>query len=155
MLLGIILFPLSMGFSLICRMWAFSIIHNRPLGRADWAFALGWKPRACVLHLACFFFRLGEWACEPIFQTPSVAPQPLCMWVRAITFLVLGVISMCQLGARSVRALSPFICLVIMMTFRFSRSFLPIISISLCFFRKYPLTIRLVFPWSGSFFFAF
>ena len=34
-LLGIILFPLSKGFSLIYRMWAFSIIHNRPLGRAD------------------------------------------------------------------------------------------------------------------------
>ena len=79
MLLRIILFPLSMGFSLSCRMWAFSIIHNRPLGRADWAFALGWKPGAWVLHLARFFFGLGEWACEPIFQTPSVAPLPLCM----------------------------------------------------------------------------
>ena len=41
MLLGIILFPLSMGFSLICRMRASQIIHDRPLGRADWAFSLG------------------------------------------------------------------------------------------------------------------
>ena len=40
-LLGIILFSLSMGFSLICRIWAFSITHNRPLGRADWAFLKG------------------------------------------------------------------------------------------------------------------
>ena len=42
MLLGNILFPLSVGFSSICRMWAFSITHKRPLGRADWAFILGW-----------------------------------------------------------------------------------------------------------------
>ena len=46
MLLGIILFPLSMRFSLICRMWAFSITHNRPLGRANWAFILGWRQRS-------------------------------------------------------------------------------------------------------------
>ena len=45
MLSGIILFPLSMGSSLIYRMWAFSIIHNRPLGRADWALILGWRLR--------------------------------------------------------------------------------------------------------------
>ena len=45
MLLGIILFPLSMGFSLICRMLAFSIIHNQHLGLADWAFILGWRQR--------------------------------------------------------------------------------------------------------------
>ena len=49
MLLEIILFPLSMGFSLICKMWVFSITHNRPLGRADWAFILGWRQR-----LECF-----------------------------------------------------------------------------------------------------
>ena len=78
MLLRIFLFLLSMGFSLICRMWAFSIIHNRPLGRADYAFALGWKPGTWVFYLTRFFFGLGEWVCEPIFQTPSIAPQPLC-----------------------------------------------------------------------------
>ena len=32
-----------MRFSLIYRMWAFQIIHDRPLGRADWAFVLGWR----------------------------------------------------------------------------------------------------------------
>ena len=26
-------------------MWAFSITHNRPLGRADWAFILDWRQR--------------------------------------------------------------------------------------------------------------
>ena len=45
MLLRIILFPLSMGFILICRIWAFSITHNQPLDRADWAFILGWRQR--------------------------------------------------------------------------------------------------------------
>ena len=43
MLLGIILLPLLARFSLICRMWAFQIIYDRPLGRADWAFVLGWS----------------------------------------------------------------------------------------------------------------
>ena len=38
--LGIILFPLSISLGLICRTWAFLITHNRPLGRADWAFIL-------------------------------------------------------------------------------------------------------------------
>ena len=41
----IILFPLSMGSNLIYRMWAFLIIHNRPLGRADWALILSWRLR--------------------------------------------------------------------------------------------------------------
>ena len=63
---------------MICKMWAFQIIHDRPLRRVDWAFVLAWKAGAWVLHLACFFFGLGEWAYEPIFQTLSVAPQPLC-----------------------------------------------------------------------------
>ena len=43
MLMGIILLPLLARFSLICRMWAFQIIHDRPLERADWAFVLGWS----------------------------------------------------------------------------------------------------------------
>ena len=33
---------------------------------------LGWKPGAWVLHLARFFFGLGEWVCKPIFQTASI-----------------------------------------------------------------------------------
>ena len=40
-LLGIIIFPLSMGYGLICRTWAFMTTHNRPLDRADWAFIMG------------------------------------------------------------------------------------------------------------------
>ena len=42
MLLGIILFPLSMGFSLICKMWAFPITHviilwGERIGLSFWA----------------------------------------------------------------------------------------------------------------------
>ena len=44
-LLGIILFPLSMGFGLICRTWAFLTTRNRPLDRGDWAFILGWRQK--------------------------------------------------------------------------------------------------------------
>ena len=68
MLLGIILFLLSMGFSLICRMWAFSITHNQPLGRADWAFILGWRQRpecfsGCVSSLG-----LASGLASPFFK---------------------------------------------------------------------------------------
>ena len=80
MLLGIILFPLSMGFSLICRMWAFSITHNQPLGRADWSFILGWCQRpecfnegASSLGLASGpaspFLGFEKWARRPTRQT--------------------------------------------------------------------------------------
>ena len=52
---------------------------------------------------------LGEWACEPIFQTPSVSPQPLCTvaWARAVILLVSVVVSTCLFGAGLVKALSP------------------------------------------------
>ena len=78
-------------------------------GASGLGFHFGLTPRASMFQWACLFFGLGEWAYAPIFQTPSVAPQPLCTvcMARAITFLVLGVISTCQLGAGLVRALSP------------------------------------------------
>ena len=41
MLLGIILFSLSKGFSLICRMWAFPIIHVINLC-GEWTGLLFW-----------------------------------------------------------------------------------------------------------------
>ena len=77
MLLGIILFPLLARFSLICRMWAFPITHvidfwGERTGLSFWAGAKG-------LGVSLGLFGPGEWACAPIFQTPSVAPQPLCM----------------------------------------------------------------------------
>ena len=73
--------------------------YNRPLGRADRTFILGWhymglnadtgKARvpngllwgstsgpACFIGLGSFL-RPGEWSCEPYFSTLSVAPQPL------------------------------------------------------------------------------
>ena len=42
-------------------------------------FRFGLAPRAWVFYWACLLFGLGEWACAPISQTLSVAPQPLCM----------------------------------------------------------------------------
>ena len=42
---GIILFPLSMRSNLIYRMLTFLIIHNQPLGHADWALILDWRLR--------------------------------------------------------------------------------------------------------------
>ena len=43
------------------------------------------------------------------FKPYQLPPSPCvwCAWARAVTFLSSDVISMCQLRARSVRALSP------------------------------------------------
>ena len=70
-LLGIILFSVLAKFNLICSIWAFQIIQDRPLGLADWAFVLGWHKGAWILHWVHHFFGLGEWAYEPIFLTLS------------------------------------------------------------------------------------
>ena len=71
-------FPYWQNSILICRIWAFQIIQDRPLGLADWVFVLGWRKEAWILHWTRHFFGLDEWVFEPIFQTLSVAPQPLC-----------------------------------------------------------------------------
>ena len=59
-----------------------------------------------MFQWAYLFFGFGEWACEPIFQTLSVALQPLCtVYVgKGVMFLVSGVISTCLLGAGLVKA---------------------------------------------------
>ena len=109
MLLGIILFPLSMRFSLIYRMWAFSIIHNRPLGRADWAFILGWRQRPECFNGCASSLGLTSGPASPFFEPYQLPPSPClrCAWARAVTFLVLDAISTCLLGAGLVRAWSP------------------------------------------------
>ena len=67
-LLWIILFPLLMGFILICRMWAFSITHNRPLGRADWAFILGWHQRPKCFNGHASSLGLASGPASPFFK---------------------------------------------------------------------------------------
>ena len=98
-----------MGFGLICKTWAFLITHNRPLGRVDWAFILhpglaSKGPERFNGHASPLGF--SKWACQPIFQTLSVAPSPCVRraWVRAVTFLVSDPISTCLLGAGLVKA---------------------------------------------------
>ena len=95
-----------MEFSLICRMWAFLITHNRPLGRADWAFILGWRQR-----LGCFNGRtsslgLASGPASPFFNPHQLPPSPCvrCVWARAVTFFVSDAISTCLLGAGLVKA---------------------------------------------------
>ena len=119
----------------------------RPLGRADRAFVLGWHQ-----GLGCFTGRASSLglASGPasLFFKPYPLPPSPCVryaWARAVTFLVSGVISTCLLGAGLVKGVA-IICLVIMMPFRFSRSFLPLLSVSFCFFHRHPLTVRLGFP---------
>ena len=70
-LLRIILFSVLAKYNLICGIWTFQIIIDRPLGLADRAFVLGCDRRAWMLHWAYHSFGLGEWAGEPIFLTPS------------------------------------------------------------------------------------
>ena len=108
MLLGIILFPLSMGFSLIYRMWVSQLyitdIWAKRTGSSLWAGSQG---------LRCIIWRdsslgLASGPASPFFKPHQLPPSPCarCTRARAITFLVSSVISMCQLGAGSVRALS-------------------------------------------------
>ena len=47
-------------------------------GVSGLGFCFGLAPGAWVFHWACLFFGFGEWACAPISQTLSIAPQPLC-----------------------------------------------------------------------------
>ena len=107
-LLGIILFPLSMEFVLICRLWAFSITHNRPLGRADWAFILGWRQRPECFNGRASSLGLASGPASPFFKLYQLPPSLCvrCAWVRVITFPVSDAISMCLLGARLVKAWS-------------------------------------------------
>ena len=109
MLFGIILFPLSMGFSLICRMLAFSIIHNWPLGRADWAFILGWRQRPECFNGRASSLGLASRLASTFFKPYQLPPSPCvrCAWARAVTFLVSDAISTCLLRAGLVRAWSP------------------------------------------------
>ena len=108
MLLGIILFPLSMGFSLIYRMWDFSSIHNQPLGRADWALILGWRQRPECFNGRASSLGLVSGPASPFFKPYQLPPSPCvrCAWARAVTFLVSNAISTCLLGAWLVRAWS-------------------------------------------------
>ena len=109
MLLGIILLPLLARFSLICRIWAFQIIHDRPLGRADWAFVLGWRQGLGCFTRCASPLGLASGPVSPFFIPYQLPPSPCVRyaWARAVTFLVSGAICTCMLGAGLVRALSP------------------------------------------------
>ena len=83
MLLGIILFPLSIRFSLICRMWAFSFIHNRPFGRADWAFILGLcqRPECFNERVSCLGLTSGP-------TSPFFKPYQYLRFVRPFIYIL-------------------------------------------------------------------
>ena len=108
-LLGIILFPLSMRFSLICKMWAFSIIHNRPLGRVGQAFILGWRQRPECFNGRTSYLGLASGPTSPFFKPYQLPPSHSvrCAWVRDVTFLVSDAISTCLIEVGLVKALSP------------------------------------------------
>ena len=108
MLLGIILFPLSMGFSLICIMWAFSIAHTWPLSRVDWAFILVWRQRPGCFNGRASSLGLASGPASPFFKPYQLPPNTCvrCAWARVVTFLVSDAISTCQLGAGLVKAWS-------------------------------------------------
>ena len=108
MLLGIILFPLSMGFSLICRMWTFSITHNRSLGRADWAFILGCRQRTECFNGHASSLGMASGPTSRFFKPYQLRPSLCvrCAWARAVTFLVSDAISTCLLRAGLVKAWS-------------------------------------------------
>ena len=81
MLLGIILLPLLARFNLICRMWTFQIIHDRPLGLTDWGFVLGWRQ-----GLGCFTGRASPLGLTSGPVSPFFIPYQLLFNLR-ITLL--------------------------------------------------------------------
>ena len=95
-----------MGSSLIYRVWAFSIIHNRPLGRADWTLILGWRLRPERFNGRASSLGLASGPASPFFQTLQLPPSPCvrCEWARPVTFLIPDAISTCLLGAGLVKA---------------------------------------------------
>ena len=80
--------------------------HNRPSGRADWTFILGWHQKgwnadvgraedfdgqasplgfsdwACVFRWAGLFLGPDKWACQPYFSNPISCPPALVYGVR-------------------------------------------------------------------------
>ena len=90
-------------------MWAFQIIHDRPLGRADWAFVLDWSQGSGYFIGRASTLGLASGPANSFFKPYQLPPSPCvrCAWARAITLLVLDAISTCLFGAGLVRALSP------------------------------------------------
>ena len=99
MLLGIILLPLLARFSLIYRMRAFKIIHDRPLGRADWAFVLGWSQGPGCFTGRASSLGLASGPASPFLKLYQLPPNPCARyaWARVVTFLVSDAISTCLL----------------------------------------------------------
>ena len=110
MLLGIIMFSILKGFSLVCGPWAFPItpviiIWDKRTGLSFWISAkdlgvsLDWPlPWAWRVGLRALFFK-------PYQLPPS--PCVRYTWARAVTCLASGAISTCLLGVGLVRAWSP------------------------------------------------
>ena len=69
------LFSALTELNLICGIWAFSIIRDRPLGSSGPGLHFELASGRPGTH---HFFGLGKWAGEPVFLTLSITPQPLC-----------------------------------------------------------------------------
>ena len=85
-LLGIILLPLLMRFGLICRTWAFQIVHaigswGERIGLPSWVGA-----RAPCVYRAFFFLGLWQVGLRAYFQTLSV---PFCVfWKQCLRTMI-------------------------------------------------------------------
>ena len=90
---------------MICRIWAFQIIQDRPLGLADWAGAKG--PGYCIGRATSLGLASGP--ASQFFKPYQLPPSPCVRnaWARAVTLLVSVAISTCLFGAGLVKALSP------------------------------------------------
>ena len=81
MLFGIILLPLLARYNLICKMWAFHIVHDRPLRGVDWAFVLGWSqgPGCYIQLLSSLGLASGP---ASLFSNPISCPPTLVYGMR-------------------------------------------------------------------------
>ena len=73
------LFSELMELNLICGIWAFSIIRDRPLGSHGPGLHFELASEGPGTH---HFFGLGEWAGKPVFLTLSVGTNEMFLRIR-------------------------------------------------------------------------
>ena len=82
MLLGIILFSVLKGFSLVYGSWAFPITPVIILWDKRTGLSFGLALGTWVFHWAGLFLGPGEWAYEPYFSNPISCPPALVYGIR-------------------------------------------------------------------------
>ena len=80
MLLGIILFSILKGFSLVCGLFQLLLLSSFRISGLGSRFGLA--PGTWVFHWTGLFLGPDEWACEPYFSNSISCPPALVYGLR-------------------------------------------------------------------------